>query len=100
MIAYGSVARSAQEAMEELREAGVKVGLFRPITIWPIYEEKIKAVCAGKKAVIIPEMNMGQYAREVRRIVPSDTPVLSLTRVDSELVIPEEIIDKVKEVLK
>lgn len=100
LIAYGSVARSAQEAMEELREQGLKVGLFRPITIWPIDEEKIKAVCSGKKAVVVPEMNLGQYAREVRRIVPSETPVVPLCRVDSELIIPEEVADLVKEVLK
>ena len=100
LIAYGSVARSAQEAMNELREAGVKVGLFRPITIWPIDEERIKAACAGKKAVIVPEMNLGQYAREVERIVAGSVPVKKLCRVDSELVIPEEIIDMVKEVLK
>ncbi len=100
LIAYGSVARSAQEAMEELREQGLKVGLFRPITIWPIHEEKIRAACTGKKAVIVPEMNMGQYAREVQRIAPDGVPVLSLDRVDSELIIPEEIMAMVKEVLK
>jgi len=100
LIAYGSAARSAEEAMEELREQGIKAGLFRPVTIWPIHEEKIRAACSGKKAVIVPEMNMGQYAREVQRIAPDGVPVISLGRVDSELIVPEEIMNLVKEVLK
>ena len=99
LIAYGSVARSAHEAVLKLREQGVKAGLLRPITIWPFHDQRIKAVCTGKKAVIVPEMNLGQYAREVERVAPSDVPVIPLTRVDGELVVPEEIIAKVKEVL-
>lgn len=97
-IAYGSVARTAQEAMEELRAEGIKVGLLRPKTIWPINEAKIKKACEGKKAVIVPEMNLGQYAREIERVIGK--PVEKVTRVDSELVLVEECVDKVKEVLK
>jgi len=99
LIAYGSVARSAQEAMLDLREEGCKAGLFRPITIWPLHEEAIRKAAAGKKAVIVPEMNLGQYAREIRRILPSDIEVLPLCRVDSELITPDEICSFVKEVL-
>ena len=97
IIAYGSVARSAKEAMKELEEEGITVGLFRPIVLWPFHDEKFKAVCEGKKAVIVPEMNLGQYAREVERV--TCTPVKSLTRVDGEIVLPEEIVAAVKEVL-
>jgi len=101
LLAYGSVARTALEAMENLRAAGIKVGLFRPITLWPCPEEKIKAVCKGKKAVIVPEMNLGQYAREIERVVAGSTPVIPLTRVDGEMIEPQEVEDKViKEVLK
>ena len=99
LIAYGSVARSAQEAVLKLREQGAKVGLLRPITIWPFHDQRIKAACTGKKAVIVPEMNLGQYAREVERVAPAEVPVISLTRVDGELTVPEEIITKVQEVL-
>ncbi|MCL2495875.1 MAG: 2-oxoacid:acceptor oxidoreductase subunit alpha [Clostridiales bacterium] len=99
LIAYGSVARTAEAAVEELRAEGVNVGLLRPITIWPFHDERIKVACAGKKAVIVPEMNLGQYVREIERVAPSDVPVIPLTRVDGELIVPEEIIAKVKEVL-
>ena len=100
LIAYGSVARSALEAVHDLREEGYRVGLFRPLTIWPIHEEKIRKIAAGKKAIIVPEMNLGQYVREIRRIAPSDIPVLPLNRVDSELIVPDEIARMAKEVLK
>ena len=99
LIAYGSVARTAQAAVLELREQGVKAGLLRPITIWPFHDQRIRAACTGKKAVIVPEMNLGQYAREVERVAPADVPVISLSRVDGELIVPEEIIAKVKGVL-
>jgi 2-oxoglutarate ferredoxin oxidoreductase subunit alpha len=99
LIAYGSVARSAHQAVLELRGQGIKAGLLRPITIWPFHDQRIKAACTNKKAVIVPEMNLGQYAREVERVAPSDVPVIPLTRVDGELTVPEEIIAKVKEAL-
>jgi 2-oxoglutarate ferredoxin oxidoreductase subunit alpha len=99
LIAYGSVARSAQAAVLELREQGIKAGVLRPITIWPFHDQRIKAACTDKKAVIVPEMNLGQYAREVERVAPAEVPVIALTRVDGELIVPEEIITKVKEVL-
>ncbi len=98
-IAYGSVARTAEEVVEEMRANGQKVGLLRPITVWPFHEEKIKAACAGKKAVIVPEMNMGQYVREIERVAPKDVKVISHTRVDGELIMPQELMDCVKEVL-
>ncbi len=75
-VAYGSVARSAQEAVMELREKGVKVGLLRLITLWPFHDDKVASVIAGKKAVIVPEMNLGQYAREVERVAGSGRFIL------------------------
>lgn len=97
-IAYGSVSRCTQEAVQVLREQGVKVGLLRPITIWPFHDQKISAACAGKKAVIVPEMNLGMYVREVQRVV-HDVPVISHTSVNGETISPEELVAKVKEVL-
>ncbi|MCL1816334.1 MAG: 2-oxoacid:acceptor oxidoreductase subunit alpha [Clostridiales bacterium] len=99
LIAYGSVARSAQAAVLDLRTQGIKAGLLRPITIWPFHDQRVKAACTGKKAVIVPEMNLGQYAREVERVAPEKVPVIPLTRVDGELIVPEEVVAKVKEVL-
>ena len=98
LIAYGSAARSAEEAVEGLRAEGIKAGLLRPITIWPFYDQYIAEICQGRKAIIVPEMNMGQYVREVQRVVQG-VPVHSLTRVDGEMITPLEITAMVKEVL-
>ncbi|MCL1873585.1 MAG: 2-oxoacid:acceptor oxidoreductase subunit alpha [Clostridiales bacterium] len=98
LIAYGSTARSAEEAAEVLRAEGIKAGVLRPITIWPFHDQYIAEICQGRKAIIVPEMNMGQYVREVQRVV-QDVPVHSLTRVDGEMITPTEITAMVKEVL-
>jgi len=99
IVAYGSAARSAMQAVQDARAQGIKAGLLRPITIWPFHGERVKAACAGKKAVIVPEMNLGQYAREVERVCHSDVPVISLSRVDGEMVTPNAILAKIKGVL-
>lgn len=68
VVAYGSVSRSALSAVRRAREEGIKAGLLKINTVWPLPEKKIRAVCAGAKRVIVPEMNVGEYLREVQRI--------------------------------
>lgn len=98
LVAYGSVARSSQEAVLELRQQGIKAGLLRPITLWPFHDARVASVIAGKKAVVVPEMNLNQYGREVARVAGS-VPVFSLSRVDGDLITPGQIMTLVKEVL-
>lgn len=99
VIAYGSVARSAQEAVEAMRERGISVGLLRPIVLWPFPTDYFTKACMGKKAVVVAEMNLGQYAREIRRVVHTDIPLKCLTRVDGEFIYPDDVISAVGEVL-
>ncbi len=99
IIAFGSTARSAEEALEVLREKGIKAGLLRPIIIWPFPDNIIRSYCEGKKAVVVPEMNLGQYVREVERVAPKDVPVYALGVVTGEPVTPLQIIEKVEGVL-
>lgn len=98
LVAYGSIGRSAQEAVIELRQEGIKAGLLRPITLWPFNEAKLAKLCQGKKAVIVPEMNLNQYGREIARAA-AGIPVYPLGRVDGDIITPAQIIAKVKEVL-
>lgn len=100
IIAYGSVARSAEEAIEILQKKNIHAGLLRPITLWPFNEQKIKEISQGKKLVLMAEMNLGQYYREVRRAVSDEVPVLSLSRVDSELIEPQQIVAMIEEALQ
>jgi len=99
IVAYGSTARSALDAVEKLREAGIKVGLFRPITIWPFPEEALARLAANVKGVIVPEMNYGQLYLEVERICKDKCKTSGLFKVNSEPITPDEIIAKVREVL-
>ena len=59
IVAFGSAARIAQKAIEIAREEGIKVGLFRPITLWPFPSEQVDAVARGKKGVLVAEINAG-----------------------------------------
>lgn len=96
IVAYGSVSRSAQEAVVEMRSQGKKVGLLRLVTLWPFHDKKVAEVCKGKKLVVMPEMNLGQMTREVQRVI-GETPFATICRVDGDLITPEEIEDKIIE---
>lgn len=96
LVAYGSSARSAKEAMKRINSEGYKVGVFRPISLWPFPEEELKRIAARVKALVVPEMNMGQLKLEVERIAAGACPVVGVNKVDGELVTPEEIIAGIK----
>ncbi len=100
ILAYGSTSRTARSSVKSLRAAGIKAGLFRPITIWPSPEQRISELAKNVDHIIVAEMNYGQYVLEVERIVKSDAQVYHIGRANGEVLIPSEISDKVKEVLK
>jgi 2-oxoglutarate/2-oxoacid ferredoxin oxidoreductase subunit alpha len=95
IIAFGGVSRSAKSAVDELRKAGKKVGLFRPITIWPMLEKQIDKVANQAKEIYVAEMNLGQYFYEVDRIAGKKCPVKKISKVTGELITPNEIIEAV-----
>ncbi len=97
VVAYGSTARSAMRAVDVLREKGVKVGLFRPITLYPIPEEDMYRVCEKAKKIVVPEMNLGQYILEVKRILKDKMPIVGVNRTDGEPITPEQIMEAIKD---
>jgi 2-oxoglutarate ferredoxin oxidoreductase subunit alpha len=99
ILSYGCVARSAKAAMNMLRSKGIKVGIFRPITIWPFPEKRLKELAAKVKTIIVPEMNLGQLVLEVERVCACETKIERLNKVSCEIIYPEEIISKIEEVL-
>ncbi len=98
VVAFGCVARSAMRAVKEARKQGYKVGLFRPIIVWPFPDESLRNIASKVKAVIVPEMNVGLMVREVERAVAGKCPVYSIKRLDSDILTPSQIVEKVKEV--
>ncbi|MDT8420998.1 MAG: 2-oxoacid:acceptor oxidoreductase subunit alpha [Desulfuromonadales bacterium] len=99
ILAYGSTARSARYAVNELRAEGVKAGMFRPITLWPFPEKRVAALANQVKAIVVPEMNLGQMIIEVERVVKGTCDVSGVNRVDGEPINPGQIMAQVKEVI-
>ena len=98
IVAYGSVARSAKRAMIEAREKGLKVGLLKLVTIWPFVRSAVEKVLQTSKALLVPEMNMGQISREVKRVNRGVSKVFTLNKVDGTIITPQEILNRIMEV--
>ncbi len=90
IVAYGSVARSAQVAIAQAQEMGIKAGLFRPITLWPFPREQVANLAQRVKGILVPEMNMGQIIGEVERVA-GITPVVPLNKANGQPISPDEI---------
>ncbi len=99
IFAYGISARIAKEAVNILREEGLKIGLVNPITVWPFYDEKIESLLKGKKKVFVVELNLGQMIREVERVYPREN-IMGINKVNAELITPYEIVNSIREGLK
>ena len=100
LIAYGCVARSAHRAMVEARAEGLKVGLMRLITLWPFPRRFVEPLTKAKKTLLVPEMNMGQISREVKRVNQGMTSVLTLNKIDGTIIYPKEILARIREEMK
>lgn len=97
IIAYGSVARSAKRAVREAREKGLRVGLLKLVTLWPFARLAVEKVLQTAKVLIVPEMNMGQISREVKRVNRGIARVFTLNKVDGTIITPEEILKRIEE---
>lgn len=98
-FAYGAAARSVRAAMTVLRAEGVKVGLFRPITLWPFPDAALRRATASAKVLVVVEMNMGQMVREVERSV-RDVPLVGIHRVSGQPIDPDEVAFTVRQWLE
>ncbi len=98
VFAYGCVARSAKRAVREARERGIKAGLLRPVTIWPFVRQALESALMTARVVLVPEMNMGQISREVKRVTGSAAKVFTLNKVDGTIITSQEILKKIEEV--
>ena len=90
IAAIGISARAARRAVEICRAKGLRLGLFRPITLWPFPEQQLRAAAKNARAVLVPEMNAGQLRLEVERML-GDKTVEGLHRYGGEAITPAEI---------
>ncbi len=99
VLAYGSVARSARDAVEDLRSQGRKVGLLNLQTLWPFPRAVLERVVGQIDTLLVCEMNRGQVYREALRVIRGRCEVRKLNRVDGELITPAQITRALREVL-
>ncbi len=97
VFAFGSSARSAKAAVNEARRMGMKVGIFKPLTIWPFPEDAIYDIAGSVKFIVVPELNLGQIIHEVERASKGRTEVVGVNRVDPEPITPQQILDRILE---
>jgi 2-oxoglutarate ferredoxin oxidoreductase subunit alpha len=97
LIGYGSASLAIKEAVNSLREEGIKVGLFRPITLWPSPEKRLYELGQKFDKVLSVELNQGQYLEEIQRAM-GRKDIEKLTKTNGRPFSPADIINKVKEV--
>ena len=97
ITAFGTVARIAKSAIHDLREQGIKVGLFRPITVWPYPYEALKTASANAKALLDVECNEGQMLEDVKLAVNGTKPVEYFGHCGSLMPTTDEIKAKILE---
>jgi len=102
VLAYGGTIRSVKAAVKLAAESGIKVGVFRPVTIWPFPEKAFKACVKNNKIekVLAAELNYGQISLEAERLLKSDAEVSHIGKIDGDILYPNEIFKKIREVVK
>ena len=99
IVSFGSAARISEKAIELARKEGLKVGLFRPITLWPFPSQQIAEAARGKKGVLVVEINAGQMVEDVRLAINGEEKVEHFGRLGGIVPEPEEIVNALKEKL-
>ncbi len=99
VIAFGGAARTAYESVDMARKEGLKVGLVRPITIWPFAEKQVKELAEKVNGILVHELNCGQYVLEVERVVAGKVPVHLYGKYDNEAATPQELLDEIKKAM-
>lgn len=96
VVAFGGAARTAYETVDMARAEGLKVGLVRPVTIWPFAEAQMKELAGRVKGILVHELNCGQYVHEVERAVNGKVPVSLYAKYDNEPATPAQLLEEVK----
>ena len=97
IVAFGSIARICDKAREIAAEKGIKIGIVRPITLWPFPEEAVRKAAQGKKGILVVELNAGQMIEDVRLAVHDALPVEHFGRLGGIIPSPEEVVNALKE---
>ena len=99
IVAFGSCARIAQKSIEIAREQGIKVGILRPITLWPFPSKEIERLSHQMKGILSVELNAGQMVEDVRLSVNNGVKVEYFGRMGGIVPDPDEVVEALKEKL-
>lgn len=98
VVAFGASSRIARSAVNKAREAGIQVGLVRPITLWPFPEDAVRRAAAQAKTLLVVEMNMGQMVDDVRLAVFGSVPVEFYGRAGGIIPTPAEVLAQIERI--
>lgn len=96
VVAFGASSRVARSAIKTAREEGIKVGMIRPITLWPFPDKAIEKTVATAKKYLCVEMNMGQMVDDVRLVVSGRKPVEFFGRTGGVIPTPAEVLEQIR----
>ena len=100
IVAFGCAARIAQKTVSDARKDGVKIGLFRPITLWPFPSTALNELAKGKKGILVAEINAGQMVQDVKLSVRGDIAIEQFGRLGGIVPEPAEIYEAWKTMMK
>ena len=92
VLAFGTVGRIAKSAVRQARRAGLRVGLFRPISLWPFPEAALRILSRRVVSILAVEMNAGQMVEDVKRIVGERVNIHFLGRMGGMIPLPDDIL--------
>ncbi len=97
VVSYGIAARTSLWPIQMAREAGIRVGLLRLVTVWPFPDERIRALAAQVHGIVVPEINMGQVVREVERCAAGQTEVFRVSHPGGGIHDPQQVLRTIRE---
>ena len=96
IAAFGIASRVAKNAINAAREQGIKVGMIRPITLWPFPIAPFKAAADKVKSFISVELSMGQMIEDIKLYTGSKKPVYLCNRVGGMIPSPEQVLESIR----
>ena len=97
VVSYGISARTSLWPIERAREQGMRVGYLRLITVWPFPEARVRELAKGVRAFVVPEINMGQIAREVERCACGQAQVFGAPCAGGDILEPDYVLGVIRQ---
>ena len=98
VVAFGTSGRIAQSAVKAAREEGIKVGLMRPISLFPYPYERVEKLADEVKAILVVEMNGGQMIEDVKLAAKGKVPISFYGRMGGIMPLPDEVLDEIRKI--